>query len=471
MWTPDLTGRGPVLYLALVEALAEAIRGGALPPGTRLPTHRALAWRLGVNTSTVTHAYREAARRHLISGEVGRGTYVLAGSREAALFALKAEGGAPGGGTPAVIDLSTNVPALDPDSPDLQETLAALAREGGFGAAALGYHAAPSLHRARLAGAAWLASRGLHLRPADVVPCAGAQAALLAVLLALCAPGEPVLVEELTFPGMKAAARQLRLPLHGVEMDADGVRADALDRAARATGAKVAVLVPALQNPTGAAMGEARGREVAEVARRHGLWVVEDDVYGALLDRPPLAAALPERGVVVTSLSKTVAAGLRFGLIAGACAPVRGLAEEVHATAWPLAPLMAEVACRWIEDGTATRRLAWQRAEVAARHALARRALVGVLAGAGAHAGPPGPHLWVPLASGADEAAARCRTAGVGVVASPLFATTREAPEGVRVGLAAARDGAELARALVRLRTAGLGPSPPPLAAGVGRDG
>ena len=451
MWTPDLTGRNPVRYLALVEALAEAIRKGELPPGTRLPTHRDLAWRLGVNTSTVTQAYREAARRHLISGEVGRGTYVLADSREAALFALKAEGEASGGDAPTMIDLSTNVPALDPDDPALADTLAALAREGGLGGDALGYHAAPLLQRARLAGAAWLASRGLHSRPADVVPCAGAQAALLAVLLALCAPGDPVLVEELTFPGMKAAARQLRLPLHGVQMDAEGVLPAALDRVARATGARVAVLVPALQNPTGAAMGEARRRAVAEVARRHGLWVVEDDVYGALLDRPPLAALLPERGIVVTSLSKTVAAGLRFGLIAGACAPVHALAEEVHATAWPLAPLMAEVACRWIEDGTAARRLAWQRAEVAARHALARHALVG----AGARAGPPGPHLWLPLASGADEVAACCRVAGVEVVASPLFAVTREAPEGVRVSLAAARSRTELARALARLRTAG----------------
>lgn len=170
------------------------------------------------------------------------------------------------------------------------------------------------------------------------------------------------------------------------------------------------VPVPKPRRPRSNCCREARRRAVAEVARRHGLWVVEDDVYGALLDRSPLVALLPERGIVVTSLSKTVAAGLRFGLIAGA---------------WPLAPLMAEVACRWIEDGTATRRLAWQRAEVAARHTLARHTLVGT----GARAGPPGPHLWLPLAFGADEVAACCRAAGVEVVASPLFAVTREAPK------------------------------------------
>src|SRR5262245_13426266 len=106
MWKPDLAGRNPVKYLAIVEDLAEAVEAGDLQPGEQRPTHRALAWRLGVNVSTVTQAYREAARRHLISGEIGRGTYVLADSREAALFGLKD----PDRGD--VIDLSTNVPAI-----------------------------------------------------------------------------------------------------------------------------------------------------------------------------------------------------------------------------------------------------------------------------------------------------------------------------------------------------------------------
>ncbi len=442
MWSPSLEERSPVRYLAIVEAIADAIAAGSLRPGERLPTHRDLAWHLKLNVSTVTQAYREAARRHLVSGEVGRGTYVLAASREAALFGLKAGAGA----RPDVIDLSTNVPAIDPGATDLAAALAAIAAEGRIDAA-LAYHPPALLQRARVAGATWLAARGLHLRPADVVPCAGAQAALAAALLQLCPPGAPVLVEDLAFPGLKAAARWLRLPLHGVAMDGEGMLPDALDRAIRATGATVAVLVPNLQNPTGTVMGPARQAEIAAVADRHGLWLVEDDVYGALTDRPPLVALLPERGVLVTSLSKTVAAGLRFGLVAGPSEPVRALAEQIHATSWPLAPLMGEVACRWIEDGTAARRLAWQRAEIAARHAQARRALPGLVASDG----PPSPHLWLPLADGAGAATA-CLAAGVEVVASDLFAVTREAPRGLRLSLAAAAGRAELAEALARLQ-------------------
>ena len=79
MWRPKLTGRSGPRYLAIAAALGEDVASGALPPGTRLPTHRELADRLGVTVGTVSRAYAEAARRGLVTGEVGRGTFVSGG--------------------------------------------------------------------------------------------------------------------------------------------------------------------------------------------------------------------------------------------------------------------------------------------------------------------------------------------------------------------------------------------------------
>ncbi|CAJ1843609.1 hypothetical protein LMBIIBHN_03489 [Aeromonas salmonicida] len=62
IWTPDLTPFDGPLYLKLVKAIEQAIHDGTLPPRTRLPTHRALADRLGVTVGTITRAYGEAAR-------------------------------------------------------------------------------------------------------------------------------------------------------------------------------------------------------------------------------------------------------------------------------------------------------------------------------------------------------------------------------------------------------------------------
>ena len=75
MWLPDVASRPGPLYQAIAEALAEDTSRGVLAAGQRLPTHRELADRLGVTVGTVTRAYAEAARRGLVSGEVGRGTF------------------------------------------------------------------------------------------------------------------------------------------------------------------------------------------------------------------------------------------------------------------------------------------------------------------------------------------------------------------------------------------------------------
>ena len=103
MWPPTpLDGEGP-RYLLLVQSLTEAIASGQLPEGSRLPTHRDLADRLAVTVGTVSRAYGEAARRGLVSGEVGRGTFVR---RQVPRYEARP------GAAPGLVDLSSNHPPL-----------------------------------------------------------------------------------------------------------------------------------------------------------------------------------------------------------------------------------------------------------------------------------------------------------------------------------------------------------------------
>ena len=76
MWIPNLDGRRGPKYRAIADAIDEQVQQGALRAGTRLPPHRDLADHLGVTVTTITRAYTEAARRGLISGHVGRGTFI-----------------------------------------------------------------------------------------------------------------------------------------------------------------------------------------------------------------------------------------------------------------------------------------------------------------------------------------------------------------------------------------------------------
>jgi DNA-binding transcriptional MocR family regulator len=224
-------------------------------------------------------------------------------------------------------------------------------------------------------------------------------------------------------------------------------------------------------------MSDARRKEVAAVARRHGLLVVEDDVHGHLPEKAqrPLAAHLPELAVYLNGTSKSLAPGLRVGFIAAPKGLVPRLGGAIRGTTWMAAPLMAEIAARWIQDGTADAVLARMRKETAARQALAAR----VLAGARFDAHPAAFHVWLHLPEPwrADAFAAAARGQGVVVAPAASFAVASgtghsrrgaaAVPQAVRVCLGGVRGRDELERGLRvihgLLRAA---PEPAPLPAG-----
>src|SRR5262249_35031615 len=130
--------------------------------------------------------------------------------------------------------------------------------------------------------ASFLQSRVPHAQAERVLICPGTQNALFNFLVALTAPGDVVLTEALTYPGMRAAAACLGERLVGVPMDADGIRPDALKSACRQYRPKAIYLIPTIHNPTTATMPRSRREEVAEIIRAHDLVLFEDDAYGLL---------------------------------------------------------------------------------------------------------------------------------------------------------------------------------------------
>jgi DNA-binding transcriptional MocR family regulator len=447
-WEPTPPISRP-LYRDLVDQIRAAIRAGDLRPGDRLPTHRQLARTAGVTVSTATEAYREAARLHLVAGEVGRGTYVLADSGDADLFA--ATGGrsttrsctgnrATGGTRDSTVDLSANTPVVHPDPGELASALALAVADGAVG----GYPSTATLLRGRLAMEQWLIAHGIDHQVEQIQLTAGAQQALLVAVATLAGPGAAVLAERLTFPGLVALSRVLRLRLVPVATDQRGIIPDDLDRQAARSGATVAVVVPTLQNPTGSTMDDERRRAVTEVARQRQLTFVEDDVYRALTDEPALATVAPERTVVVSGLSKTVEPALRLGAVSGPDELIRAIGAETHLHQWLVNPVAIEVFARWIADGTAERRTHWQRGEVEARWRLAASVL-------GPAPGPPSPHRFVTVTRSPDRLAAELAGAGVMVSPSPNHGVGARPPKGLRLSLTAATSRAVLHHGLARL--------------------
>jgi DNA-binding transcriptional MocR family regulator len=378
-WLPEISRVERPYYRALADAMARDIAAGRLPPGARLPPQRDLAHALGVTVPTVTRAYALAARRGLVDGTVGRGTFVRPPLSAEALD--------------APIDLSVNAVPPHAHLGELASRLE-LPVDAGVRATLLAYPPRAGLERHREAGAAWMGRRGVRVPPDRVLVTGGAQHALVVALAGVTTPGDTLLVEELTYGGLIEAARLLGLRLHAVAMDPHGIQPPALERAARETGARVVVLQPVIHNPTGVTMTAERRRAVASVVAREGLHVIEDDIYGFLApETPPLVTELAQPWTYLTSLSKSVVAGIRVGYLA---VPVSGvsLAERaVWATTVAASPITAELAAGLILDGTADGIVTWKRGELGARQGLARQTLPGLHAGT--H--PASPHVWWPL--------------------------------------------------------------------------
>jgi DNA-binding transcriptional MocR family regulator len=439
MWSPRLEGRKGPRYLAIVESIADDFASGELRQGARLPTHRDLADALGVTVGTISRAYAEAARRGLISGEVGRGTFVRGPVSESTWDDGE------------VCDLSQNhppEPAARPQRAALVAALNSLTASGDVGRL-LDYPAAGGGAADREAGAAWIARAGLEVSPDEVLVCTGSQHGLTIVLATLLGPGDVLLTEALTYAGLQPVAGLLRLRLRGLAIDAFGLRPDALEEACREGGMKAVYLIPTLHNPTTAVMPEARRREIAAIARAHGLRIIEDDVHGLLAtERPaPLATLAPERTYYLTSTSKTLAPGLRIAYVAAPPVDVPRLTASLRATTWAVAPLTAAVASLWIRNGTADAIVAARRQEAGARQALARERLSGF----DFDSQPEAYYLWLRLPAPwrSDSFAAEARARHVLVTPAEAIGIGREQmPHAVRVCVGAARSRETLARGL-----------------------
>jgi DNA-binding transcriptional MocR family regulator len=426
-WTPDLSTSDKPRYLAIADAIAADIGAGRLAVGDRLPPQRKLARRLDIDFTTVARGYVEARKRGLIESKVGQGTFVREKPRPRRGQPLPA---------PRPVDLSMNLPP-EPDDPELIERMQAgveyvsrdilsLLRYQGFGGTQADKDAASS----------WLGRRALVPAQERVFVSPGAHPALLGILSILAKPGDVVLCEALTYPGIRMIAAQLGIRLVGLAMDAEGVEVDGLTDACKKAKPKALYLNPTLQNPTTITISDQRRRDIAAVARRFKLPIVEDDAYGFIPahGHAPFAAIAPDLTWHVAGLAKCIGAGLRAAyVVVPDTRSAWPFAAALRAATVMASPFTVALVTRWIEDGTADTLLRFIRSE-----AVARQKLVSEILPKGAYQGDPlSFNIWVELPRPWNRTAfvEHMRSSGIGVVASDAFATSDKFPEAVRVCL------------------------------------
>ena len=125
-WMPSLAPEKP-RYVAIADAIATDLTVGKLKAGDRLPPQRELAWKLGVTIGTVTRAYQEASKRGLLSGEVGRGSYLRDPRPNYAAAQSISNGVEPG-----LLDMQMSAPPRVAQSADFETALRDIARDPGW---------------------------------------------------------------------------------------------------------------------------------------------------------------------------------------------------------------------------------------------------------------------------------------------------------------------------------------------------
>jgi 2-aminoadipate transaminase len=186
----------------------------------------------------------------------------------------------------------------------------------------------------RAAIAERLTARRLPTGPDDLLITSGAQQALWILSMVLLEPGDVVAVENPTYLAALQCFQHLGARIVAVETDEHGVVTEALADVVAAHRPKLLYLVPNFQNPTGHSLPIERRRKIARLAATQGFWIVEDDPYGELrfhgsaLPWIRSEASASDRIVLVGSLSKIIAPGLRLGWL-HAPAAIRDLCAQV----------------------------------------------------------------------------------------------------------------------------------------------
>ncbi|KER69967.1 GntR family transcriptional regulator [Burkholderia cepacia] len=442
-------------YEALANSIAERIRSGEIPIGSRLPSLRQIIAQHGISQSTVFRAYYLLEEWGLIRAKERSGYYVTPGA--------------------AVKQPQTHQPEPPPESTrvdisDLVFSVLDAAKHPGIvplGSAFASPFLFPSarLLKSLAHGTRSLSpwstvadlppgndqlrrqiglryvSSGMFVPPEEIVVTNGALEALNLCLMAITRPGDVVAVES---PGFYAALQAIeRLDLRAVEIPVHpvtGLDLDALAAAIDKHPIRACWLMTNFQNPTGVTLPDEKKKALVDMLAARDVPLIEDDVYQELhfsRDRPLPAKAFDKSGLVMhcSSFSKTLAPGYRIGWASAGRFADRVQRLKLMTTLSASSPAQAGIA-DYLENSGFDRHLRKLRVALQTQLAAMTAALKRHLPPEVRWVAPDGGYfLWLQLPEAVDAMALH-RLAignGISIAPGPIFSATHAFQNCVRV--------------------------------------
>lgn len=434
------------LYEQVAGAIAEQIQAGDLRPGERGPSVRQVSQRFKVSLSTAVQALSELESRGLVEARPQSGFYVRsAGGAELRLEAPTALGPV----APALVetgDLIREVVAAvrDPNAvplgastissallPGAQVARAIVKATRDLGADGMQYEMPPGYEELRRQIALRAAQIGCRVTAKDVVITSGAMDAINLSLRAITQPGDTVAIESPMYYGIIGMLSSLGLKAAEIPVHPEtGMDLECLENTLKKRRVACVLAIPNFNNPIGSRMPDQAKKDLVQLLARHQIPMIEDDIYGDLQHdggRPTVCKAFDKQGLVLycSSLSKTLAPGLRIGWVVGGVYQARiETLKFVTSIASPTVPQAA--AAILLEKGGYERHLRRLRGKLRTQIAQYKNAVCRDFP-AGTKCSQPtgGALLWVQLPGGKSSMKLyeRARDMGIGIIPGTAFSS------------------------------------------------
>jgi 2-aminoadipate transaminase len=424
------------LFRQLHDQMKGLIESGRVAKGSRLPATRELAGQIGLNRTTVSAAYALLESEGLITGHVGRGSFVARGvPRGAAVEQAPLASGS------ASFSRSRPSELLFPLEEFRKTCAEVIASPDAASILQLGSPSGyPPLRRYLLEHAR---AEGVARESDDILITSGCQQAF-DLLQRTVGQGSTVLIEDPVYLGVRSVFERAGARLIGVPVGRDGIDLETLERVIARERPRLLCVTPNFQNPTGATMPMATRKNLLRITQAAGVMVIENDIYSPLAyegEPIPAIKSLDDTGdtILLRSFSKVAFPGLRVGWVIAPRPLVEKLTETKQWSDLHTDQLSQAVLLRFAVSGRLEEHR--ERMVVAGRERLgaALEACAAFLP-AGAKFTRPrgGMSLWIELPTTLDaaELLPRAEREGVTYLPGKFFAVSRPQPNGLRISFA-----------------------------------
>lgn len=308
-WKPvlDKTSNVPI-YIYLSDLLKQDILSGKLTPGTKLPPQRELADYLDIHLSTVTRAFKLCEQRGLICSVMGSGTFVSSDAATQGMLIIHDS-------QEKIIEMGPILP-----NPDISQIatdyLKHMSKEPDF--YKLLQYAPTNYDELQIKAAKrWLSYLKMQSSRQNILFSAGSQNGIFATLASLFKEGDRIATTQVTYPGLKAAAKILGIQVIPMPLYEGKLTRESLEYVAKNHNIKGLYLIPDFNNPSGEQLDLASRKMIASFCNEKRIPFIEDGIYTLFQPEPlpPISQFSSEYGIFIASVSKIMSPGLRLAVL------------------------------------------------------------------------------------------------------------------------------------------------------------